>query len=107
MVIKVRRQGQMSSSLQLMIEDYFFAKFPKLRRIKLRQFKKASSVAAYMHMSERRLRDMCAMSDTLHGIIDMEGELLLHPDPLFKEIGKAGQKFLKRLCAGKHNLLLR
>lgn len=72
--------------------------------MKLSRFKSAAKVAPFLYMSERKLRDLCSTSNVVHGIIMMDGTLLIHPDPLFKEIGKAGQRFLKRLCAGKQSL---
>lgn len=99
MVIKVRPQERMSSSLLSTIEGYFFWKFTKLRKLQLRQFLKGEQVAPFLKMEVKELRHHLVNSKKLHGIIMMDGSLLIHPDAVFSVLRKKGQAYIKKNAA--------
>lgn len=104
MVIKVRAHEKMSSSLQLMIEGYFYHHYPKLRRVPLRKFEKASKLCRFFNKDEKQFLELAADSRKIYGVLLPCGTLIIHPDGVFKEIGKIGQAYIKKLSVVPRNL---
>jgi hypothetical protein len=109
MVIKANLHGKILSSHLLMIENFFYECAGKrnkkrLRKVALKRFERAERIAPYLGMDVVELLHYASDSNILHGVIMPDDSIVLHPDGCFIEIGKRGQRYLKKMTVLPHNL---
>lgn len=65
----------------------------------------AEKVAPFFNMSPKSMLNYAAESKSrLYGILLPDSSLFLHPDGVFKEIGRIGKAYTKKLSAPSRNL---